>query len=640
MPEMEGPSKPPQISEMFQKFALAFKTKTFEFFAEEDESVTAGAATDGEDGDGFTLLDSAEEFITDQKVVVIKPDQTHKSSASKPSSPIRTIDTQFAETLISSLFATISSFEAYYLQLQTAHSPFDEDTIKAADKALVSHLQRLSDFRNWFRNFRKNPNCILDFPIGSCSEAQVQENQSKLRALDTVFNRLQSEIDDKDTKVLALRQELDKIHKSNSKLSKKLLNSSSNSKPSSNSPMEVLLTIQVFDSMLREACRSLHSFTKLLIDLMKKAGWDLDLASNSVHSEIDYAKKGHSRYAFLSYVSLGMFRGFDSENFGLDLNGIVCNGNNSNSEKNSSLKQLIEHVTCNPMEVLSKNPSCEFSRFCEKKYQHLIHPSMESSIFINLDQNEVVLNSWKSLSAFYESFVKMSSSIWLLHKLAYSFNPIVEIFQVERGIDFSMVYMEDVTKKGVFPGKGRPKVGFTCFHPTLSAFSVSFYADGISSPSSMSLFFCTTKQHCFSASFRHRYIQTLPQKTSLGRVCRFCNACNLMKLIWHGAPKDNMQILDSNFMLKRVSLLTDHQDAYATNLLHDGKFHMLLHIYRNYDLKGVRELVKLTNPIMVHLEERWITIESLKGNQEYRLCWSLHVYLKHTGNRVLGSGGS
>ncbi|CAL5381475.1 unnamed protein product [Camellia sinensis] len=595
MPEMEGPSKPPQISEMFQKFALAFKTKTFEFFAEEDESVTAGAATDGEDGDGFTLLDSAEEFITDQKVVVIKPDQTHKSSASKPSSPIRTIDTQFAETLISSLCATISSFEAYYLQLQTAHSPFDEDTIKAADKALVSHLQRLSDFRNWFRDFRKNPNCILDFPIGSCSEAQVQENQSKLRALDTVFNRLQSEIDDKDTKVLALRQELDKIHKSNSKLSKKLLNSSSNSKPSSNSPMEVLLTIRVFDSMLREACRSLHSFTKLLIDLMKKAGWDLDLASNSVHSEIDYAKKGHSRYAFLSYVSLGMFRGFDSENFGLDLNGIVCNGNNSNSEKNSSLKQLIEHVTCNPMEVLSKNPSCEFSRFCEKKYQHLIHPSMESSIFINLDQNEVVLNSWKSLSAFYESFVKMSSSIWLLHKLAYSFNPIVEIFQVERGIDFSMVYMEDVTKKGVFPGKGRPKVGFTCFHPILSAFSVSFYADGISSPSSMSLFFCTTKQHCFSASFRHR-------------VCRFCNACNLMKLIWHGAPK--------------------------------GVSFMLLHIYRNYDLKGERELVKLANPIMVHLEERWITIESLKGNQEYRLCWSLHVYLKRTGNRVLGSGGS
>ncbi|KAF5952899.1 hypothetical protein HYC85_010843 [Camellia sinensis] len=496
MPEMEGPSKPPQISEMFQKFALAFKTKTFEFFAEEDESVTAGAATDWR---GWRWVH------TPRLRRRIHYGSEGRCDQTRPNPQIICFKTIFPNSnhrYPVRRDADIFPFR-YDFILQTAHSPFDEDTIKAADKALVSHLQRLSDFRNWFRNFRKNPNYILDFPIGSCSEAQVQENQSKLRALDTVFNRLQSEIDDKDTKVLALRQELDKIHKSNSKLSKKLLNSSSNSKPSSNSPMEVLLTIQVFDSMLREACRSLHSFTKLLIDLMKKAGWDLDLASNSVHSEIDYAKKGHSRYAFLSYVSLVMFRGFDSENFGLDLDGIVCNGNNSNSEKNSSLKQLIEHVTCNPMEVLSKNPSCEFSRFCEKKYQHLIHPSMESSIFINLNQNEVVLNSWKSLSAFYESFVKMSSSIWLLHKLAYSFNPIVEIFQVERGIDFSMVYMEDVTKKGVFPGKGRPKVGFT----VMPGFKIGK--------------------------------TVIQSQVYLVGVCRFCNACNLMKLIWHGAPKGN-----------------------------------------------------------------------------------------------------
>ncbi|XP_057492635.1 protein GRAVITROPIC IN THE LIGHT 1-like [Actinidia eriantha] len=449
MPEIDGSSKPPQISEMFQKFALAFRTKTFEFFADED-----AATANGEDADGFSLLDSAEEFITDQKVVVIKPDQTHKS-------PIRPIKTQFADTIFPSIFATISSFEASYLQLQTAHEPFDEETMKIADKALVSHLQRLSDFRLWYRNLLKNPNYDVDFSVGSCLEAQVQENQSKLRSLETLVNRFLTVIDDKDAKVWALRQELEKTKRSISKLSNKLVSSSSNSKVSSDSHVEVVFTIQVFDSMLREACRSLHGFTKLLIDLMRKAEWDLDLAANSVHSGMDYAKKGHNRYAFLSYVSLCMFRGFDLEDFGLDVNGIVCNGNNSNSKRNSSLKQLIEHVTCNPMEVLSKNQSCEFSRFCERKYQQLIHPTMESSIFINMDQNEVVLSSWKSLSAFYESFVKMASSMWLLHKLAFSFNPVVEIFQVERGVDFSMVYMEDVTKKSVFAGKSRPKVGFT-----------------------------------------------------------------------------------------------------------------------------------------------------------------------------------
>ena len=71
------------------------------------------------------------------------------------------------------------------------------------------------------------------------------------------------------------------------------------------------------------------------------------------------------------------------------------------------------------------------------------------------------MDSWKSLSVFYESFVRMASSTWMLHKLAYSFDPIVEIFQVERGVDFSMVYMEDVTQKTSPSGKSRRKVAFT-----------------------------------------------------------------------------------------------------------------------------------------------------------------------------------
>ena len=55
MPEIDGSSKPPQIYEMFQKFSLAFKAKTFEFFADEE----------AEDADGLSLLDSTEEVIID-----------------------------------------------------------------------------------------------------------------------------------------------------------------------------------------------------------------------------------------------------------------------------------------------------------------------------------------------------------------------------------------------------------------------------------------------------------------------------------------------------------------------------------------------------------------------------------------------
>jgi hypothetical protein len=367
MTNTDGSSKPPQISEMFQKFAQAFKSKTFEFFAD-IEAV--------EDSDGFYILDSAEEVITDQKVVVIKPDPIHGTplSAQPSPSPIpapppsviarplgrtqsKTINTQMAQTLISSIFATISSFEASYFQLQAAHVPFVEESVKEADRALVSHLQRLSEFKQFYKDCCRNSDFGSDLPIGSCLEAQVQENQSKLRTLGTVSNRLQLEIDQKDNDVLALRKTLGEIQKSNLKLAKRLSGNL-------NSCCEVLFTVRVFDSVLHDACRATHRFTKTLIELMRKAMWDLDLAANSVYSDIEYAKKQHNRYAFLSYVCLLMFRGFDLEGFGVGEKEFVSNGHVSNSEEHlTSLKQLLEHVSSNPMELLSMNRNCEFSKF-------------------------------------------------------------------------------------------------------------------------------------------------------------------------------------------------------------------------------------------------------------------------------------
>ncbi|XP_050237162.1 protein GRAVITROPIC IN THE LIGHT 1 isoform X1 [Mercurialis annua] len=462
-------AKAPQISEMFQKFALAFKTKTFEFFADDDENTATSAA----DYDGFSLLDSAEDFITDQKVIILKPDQPDrpdqpdqpinqtqelppKSTVTKPKQTVKLkpLNTQLAQTLISSTFATVSSFEASYLQLQTAHVPLNEEGVRIADEALVSHLQRLSDLKQLHWDLCRNPEFGADLNIGSCLEAQVQENQSKLRVLGTVSDHLQEEIDRKDNQVLELRKKLGEIQRSNAKLSKRLSGNLNFNVSLKSSVCDVLLSVRVFDSVLTDACRATHKFTKILIDLMMKARWDLDLAANSVHSDVRYAKTGHNRYALYSYVCLGMFHGFDLEGFGLELEKVT-------GEINSSLKLLLEHVSSNPLELISRNPSCEFAKFCEKKYQELVHPTMESSIFCNLDHNEAVLNSWRSLSVFYESFVNMASSIWALHKLAFSFDPVVEIFQVERGVDFSMVYMEDVTRRCTFPGKTRMKVGFT-----------------------------------------------------------------------------------------------------------------------------------------------------------------------------------
>ncbi|AEE80096.1 putative protein gravitropic in the light 1 [Arabidopsis thaliana] len=463
---------PPQFSQMFQKLAMAVKTKTYEFFTEDDNERT--------DAEGFSLLDSSEDFITDQKVVVLKPDKP-LLSASSPGSPIespvndvqtknlgvvsvvkpnqkklsqvRKLDTQMGLSLISSVFATASSFEASYLQLQAAHAPFVEENVKAADRALVSNLQKLSDLKQFYRNYRQSLDFESDLAIGSCLESRVQENQSKLRALETVSNRLQAEMDAKDLQVWSLRNKLGEIQKSTSKLSKRL---------SSNSSLDVLLSVRVFESLLYDAFKATQKFTKILIELMEKAGWDLDLVAKSVHPEVDYAKERHNRYALLSYVCLGMFRGFDGEGFDLNENDYE---ESERSSVDSSLRELMQHVSSNPMELLDRDKDCAFSRFCDKKYHELIHPNMASSIFSNMDENEAVLSSWRSLSTFYESFVTMASSIWTLHKLALSFDPAVEIFQVESGVEFSIVFMENVLKrkqdKKFSMSPTRAKVGFT-----------------------------------------------------------------------------------------------------------------------------------------------------------------------------------
>ena len=62
---------------------------------------------------------------------------------------------------------------------------------------------------------------------------------------------------------------------------------------------------------------------------------------------------------------------------------------------------------------------------------------------------------------FYQAFLKLAKSIWLLHRLALSFDPHVTLFQVREGTEFSEVYMESIVKN-VIVGEGdqRAMVGF------------------------------------------------------------------------------------------------------------------------------------------------------------------------------------
>ncbi|KAJ8771630.1 hypothetical protein K2173_026807 [Erythroxylum novogranatense] len=121
---------------------------------------------------------------------------------------------------------------------------------------------------------------------------------------------------------------------------------------------------------------------------------------------------------------LVIFRGFDLKYFGLDENDVKIQ---------DSMKQLLKHVSTTPLRLLNRNPRCEFLRFCEYKYQELVLLSIESSIFCNLDPNEVMLSLWRF---FIEKRVDFSMVIWkctllVKIKLKVGFIVILE-FKLER----------------------------------------------------------------------------------------------------------------------------------------------------------------------------------------------------------------
>jgi hypothetical protein len=386
-------------------------------------------------------------------VVVLKPDPLNPN----PSADAEGKAASGQEAAVAAALATASSFQAAYLHLQAAHAPFLPDAAAAADAAAVSHLRRLSELKRIARGAPADPpSPDGDGTLTGHLEAQVRENQALLRSFDSVVNRLQAALDAKDAAAAALDD-------ANARLAGRL--DRALAPPPGGDAVGAMLSAGVFDSVLRDALRVAHRFARALAEVLRCAGWDLAAAAEAAYPGVSYSKAGHCRYALLSRVCLSMFDGFDSYQFSATADTTELGGIELATRRNESLQQFIEHSDADPMELMNSSPDCEFAQFCDRKYKQLIHPGIESSLFGNSDCGALPVMS--VAGPLYELFVAMASSIWTLHRLAWAYDPAVGIFQVGRGTEFSMVYMENIVRSKGFVGSKelgkpvRPKVGFT-----------------------------------------------------------------------------------------------------------------------------------------------------------------------------------
>lgn len=376
----------------------------------------------------------------------VKDNQLRESNSQKvhpqPMEEAMNQNPEALEALVSKIFSNISSLKSAYIELQAAHTPYDPDKIQAADKLVISELKNLSELKHFYRENNPKPACI--YPQDSRLAAEIQEQQSLLKTYEVMVKKFQSEIQNKDSEIHQLQQHIEDANQKRVKLEKNLKLRGLSTKESEGSGDEnrffpVDLTPDLFTQAVEAAYKAIHDFSKPLINMMKAAGWDLDSAANSIEPNVVYAKRAHKKYAFESHICQRMFAGFQQEDFSVKSENLIVN-------KESFFHQFLALREIDPLDVLGQNPDSNFGKFCRSKYLAVLHPKMEASFFGNLDQRNFVMGGGHPRTPFYQAFLKLAKSIWLLHRLAYSFEPNVKVFQVNKGSEFSEVYMESVIK--------------------------------------------------------------------------------------------------------------------------------------------------------------------------------------------------
>lgn len=355
------------------------------------------------------------------------------------------------EALLAKLFASVSSVKAAYAQLQYAQSPYDGEGIQVADKVVVSELQNLSELKRCFLKKQFDPS-----PERTLVLAEIEEQKSVLKTYEIMGKKLESQVRLKDSEIVFLGEKLEEA-KSQNKLLEKRLNQSGQLHVFDNLHLSGLSPSH-FITVLRHMVKYIRSFVRMMMDEMKSSGWDIHAAAKAIDQDVVYWKEDHKCFAFEHFVCREMFDAFQYPNFSLP--------NESLPDKKKQRQQLFfvrftELKSMKAKEYLAQNPRSAFAKFCRVKYLRVVHPKMETSFFGNLNQrNQVNAGEFPS-SNFFASFAEMAKRVWLLHCLAFSFNPEAAIFQVSKGCRFSEVYMESLAEEAFLSTASEPQVGFT-----------------------------------------------------------------------------------------------------------------------------------------------------------------------------------
>ncbi|KAK9022210.1 hypothetical protein V6N11_002492 [Hibiscus sabdariffa] len=353
--------------------------------------------------------------------------------------------------LMEEVFETVAEMKKAYVRLQEAHCPWDPERMRAADVAVVGELRKLGVLRERFRRGTRGG--------GGGGKGHVAMLREVVAPYEAAVEDLKREVKVKEVEIENLKEKLNTVTclsnggKKGRSLSKRKV-SCSQVLAAAAAP-----TPELFEATMSQVKEASKSFTSLLLSLMREARWDIAAAVRSIEAATatpdnttytntmitpSVIANHHAKYALESYVSRKIFQGFDHETFYMD--GSLSSLLNPDQYHRECFTQYRDMKAMDPVELLGILPTCNFGKFCSKKYLAIVHPKMEESLFGDLEQRNQVMAGNHPRSQFYGEFLGLAKAIWLLHLLAFSLDPAPSQFEASRGAEFHPHYMESVGK--------------------------------------------------------------------------------------------------------------------------------------------------------------------------------------------------
>lgn len=208
-----------------------------------------------------------------------------------------------------------------------------------------------------------------------------------------------------------------------------------NTGPSSKTLLSAVISV-------REAA---HTFSRTFMSYLKQhltKARDLD-EQICLESEVIVARPSDYKFLVQSFICRRMFLDFDSECYNIE----SCMTEIFDIEEHSRacFQEYISHRNvADTVTLLTDNrPHSAFLReFCFKKFLHIVSESTEEAFFGDFNHSDDICAGRHPSSRFYESYCKLAVSVWLLHRLAFSFQPQARTISVRKGAQFNPTYME------------------------------------------------------------------------------------------------------------------------------------------------------------------------------------------------------